>query len=93
MLTFNDRLSVPPDVLVREVTGETILLNQATGCYFTLDDVGTRIWKLIVQHQCLELVRRDLLQEYDVDPRQLERDLLAFSDQLAANDLLRVTAP
>jgi hypothetical protein len=93
MATLTDRISVPPNVLFNEVSGEAVLLNQATGRYFTLDDVGTRVWKLIVQHGQLDRVYRDLLEEYDVDPQQLERDLLSLTDQLAANALLQIAAP
>ena len=92
MVTLTDKVSVSKDVLASEVENEIVLLNQATGKYFTLDDVGTRMWKLIVQHGQLEQVHQTMLAEYDVEPQQLEQDLLALTDKLVANALLQMDA-
>ena len=53
MATLADKVSVSKDVLASEVENEVVLLNQATGKYFTLDETGTRIWKLIVQKRAV----------------------------------------
>jgi hypothetical protein len=92
MATLEDKISISPDVLVSEVENEAVLLNQKTGKYFTLDDVGTRIWKLVAQNGQLKPVFQALLIEYEVDPQRLEQDVLALVDQLAANDLLKINA-
>lgn len=92
MATLADKVSVSKDVLVSEVENEAVLLNQATGKYFTLDEIGTLIWKLIIQHGQLEQVHEAMLAEYDVDPQQLEQDLLALTDKLVANALLQIDA-
>jgi hypothetical protein len=92
MASLADKVSVSKDVLVSEVENEAVLLNQATGKYFTLDEIGTRIWKLIVQHGQLAQVHQAMLAEYDVDPQQLEQDLLTLTDKLVANALLQIDA-
>ena len=92
MVTLTDKVSVSKDVLASEVENEIVLLNQATGKYFTLDDVGTRMWKLIVQHGQLAPVKQALLAEYDVEAQQLEQDLLTLTDKLVANALLQIDA-
>ena len=33
-----------PDVVVRDLDGEAVVLDLATGTYFGLNDAGTRIW-------------------------------------------------
>ncbi|PYO19380.1 MAG: hypothetical protein DMD85_18645 [Candidatus Rokuibacteriota bacterium] len=39
-------IRIRKDVVFRELEGEMVLLNLATGVYFGLDPVGTRIWTL-----------------------------------------------
>ena len=90
MPTLETRISIPKDVLFHEVDEEMVLLNLVSGKYFSLDDVGTRMWLLMAEHEQLETVHRALLEEYEAEPGQLEQDLLALTDKLAANGLLQI---
>ena len=82
------RLTIPEDVMVRDLGGEAVLLHLGTRTYFGLDSVGTRIWHLLAEHQSTEAVVPLLLQEFDVDERQLRLDLEALVTQLLAQRLL-----
>jgi hypothetical protein len=77
-------------VLFRYVEDETVILNSSTGTYFGLDSVGTRLWQLILERGALQRVFETALQEYDVEPRQLEDDLLALAHQLHERGLVQV---
>src|SRR2546430_2126111 len=44
-------IRIRKDVVFRELEGEMVLLNLATGVYFGLDPVGTRIWTPIEAHR------------------------------------------
>ena len=90
MPTLETRISIPKDVLFHEVDEEMVLLNLVSGKYFSLDDVGTRMWALMTEYEQLKAVHQALLEEYKVDPQQLEQDLLALADKLAANGLLQI---
>jgi hypothetical protein len=94
MVTLETRVNIPQDVLFHEVSdefvNEMVLLNLATGKYFSLDDVGTRMWLLISKHGQLKVVHQAFLEEYLVEPEQLEQDLLALADRLVANGLLQI---
>ena len=82
------RLTIPEDVMVRDLGGEAVLLHLGTATYFGLDSVGTRIWHLLAEHQSTEAVVPLLLQEFDVDEHQLRLDLEALVTQLLAQRLL-----
>ena len=69
------RVSLLDDVLFREVEGEAVLLAVASGSYFGLDQVGTRIWQLLSADGDVATVKRQLLDEYDVDDDQLSQAL------------------
>jgi hypothetical protein len=91
MLSLETKISIPKDVIFHEVENEMVLLNLGSGQYFSLDDVGTRIWMLMTKHGQLKAVHQAMLEEYAVEPGQLEQDILALADQLVANELLQVS--
>ena len=45
--TLKDVITISPDVAFRDLDGEAVLLNLATGTYFGLNEMGTRMWHLI----------------------------------------------
>ncbi len=83
------QLTIPPSVLFRDLGGEAVLLELETGCYFGLDEIGTRIWRLIEKHGELPRVERELLEAYEVSPDHLAGDLSAFVRSLVSRGLLR----
>jgi hypothetical protein len=83
-----DRTVVPSeDAVFRELDGQSVLLNLATGLYFGLDAVGTHVWQLAAEDGSLRAVRQRLVDEYDADPSTVERDLLALGETLLAKGL------
>ena len=88
-MNLNDRLVVPDDVFAREVGGETVLLDLATGIYFGLDAVGARIWQQIESENATLAEACDVVErEYDVSREQLERDVLALAERLLEHGLV-----
>ena len=89
-MTPNQRIEIPDGVLVRELQGESVLLNLETECYFGLDEVGTRMWNALTTSPTTDAACTALLAEYDVTPEQLRADLEAFVARLAGAGLVRV---
>ena len=86
------RLAPHPDVVWRLVEGEVVLLNITTGQYYSLDEVGSRVWSLLPSTgSSLEGLRDALLAEFDADPSDIDRDLQDLFGRLLAADLV-VTA-
>jgi hypothetical protein len=88
-LTLRDSITIPDDVMFRELDGEAVLLNLETGVYFGLNIVATRMWQLIAEQHVLSTVLDTLVAEYDADQNVLEADLLELGRQLCANGLGR----
>jgi hypothetical protein len=86
------RVETPEGVLVRELQGESVLLNLDSEAYFGLDDVGTRMWDALAAAGTVEAAYERLLAEFEVDPGRLRADLDAFIETLAGAGLLRVVA-
>ena len=84
------RYRIPEDVVSREVGGEAVLLNLATGTYFGLDGIGTEIWTVLAREGTVEAATSALLADYDVEEPRLRRDIDQFIQQLVHKGLLAV---
>jgi hypothetical protein len=84
------RVTTPESVLVREIGGESVLLNLASESYFGLDEIGTRMWAALMASCSSASAYEVLLAEYDVEPEQLRADLASFVRELAGAGLIEV---
>lgn len=91
-ISFNMRVSLPEDVLVRELDGESVILNLKSERYFGLDEVGTCMWQALSRSRFIQDAYEALLSEYDVTPEQLRNDLYQLIEQLVENGLINVSS-
>ena len=84
------RVTVRPDVLVRELRGESVLLDLASESYFGLDEVGTGMWRALTGGGSVDEALQALLGEYDVAPERLRTEMAAFVEKLANAGLVDV---
>jgi coenzyme PQQ synthesis protein D (PqqD) len=87
-ISLQSSLKVNDEVVFRELDGEAVLLNLASGMYFGLDETGTRMWQLIDQHGELAAVLAALCEEFDAPRDAIERDLLNLALELSEKGLL-----
>jgi hypothetical protein len=88
-LTLSDRIAIPDVVVSRDLGGETVVLNLATGIYFDLDGVATDAWQAIQQTPALQDVFQTLLGAYEVEPEELSADLLRLVNEMQTKGLVR----
>ncbi|MEP4147197.1 MAG: PqqD family protein [Halioglobus sp.] len=74
-MNLNQVVTLSPDVISQEVSGETVLLDLNSENYFGLDEVGTRIWQLIESSGNLQEIYDTMLDEYEVEADQLLDDM------------------
>jgi len=84
------KLKVSDDVVFRILGNEAVILNLASGVYFGLDTVGTRMWQLMSEHGSTDNVIAAMLGEYEVEEGQLRSDLDKLIEQLNEKGLVRV---
>lgn len=77
-MNLNQTITFSEQVISQEVSGETVMLDLQSECYFGLDAVGTRVWQLIRDSGELRTIYNTLLEEYEVDETQLMTDLEAL---------------
>ena len=82
-ISFDSKVRIPDDVLVSQLDGESVLLKLKSECYFGLDEIGTRIWDLLLSSDSIQHAYETVLSEFDVDPGQALQDARSFVEELA----------
>ena len=91
-MNLNQNISLSPDVISQEVSGETVLLDLESENYFGLDAIGTRIWQLIKETNELQSIFDTLLEEYDVSDERLRLDITALLTEIEGLGLVKLEA-
>lgn len=87
------RYQIPEDLLLQEVQDETVILDPATGNYYTLDAVGSYMLKHYRHTADLEDTVAKVVKVYDVAPATVRRDLQRLLREMAARGLVELTDP
>jgi hypothetical protein len=85
---FANMVRLSPDVVFRDLEGEAVILDLASGRYFGLNAVGTRIWTLLDAGTPIERIVEAVAEEYDADARQIDRDVKALIEELSSRGLI-----
>ena len=78
------------DLLSSELAGELVVLDLSSGEYYSLDEVGIRVWQLLQEPATVSAIRDAVVSEYDVDPVRCEHDIRALLGEMAARGLVEI---
>jgi Coenzyme PQQ synthesis protein D (PqqD) len=92
-LAFDSTISISPDVMIRKVGEESVLLDLKTERYLGLDDVSARFWDLLTSGGSIQSAYDTLLAEFEVDPDRLRNDLDEFIQELVQFGLVEQRQP
>lgn len=70
------------------IQDETVLVDLSQGIYFSVAGAGSEIWVDLMAGRTLEQILERLSREYDAPPEQIETEVRAFLDSLAAEGLV-----
>lgn len=91
MMTLNDKIEPDPDVVVTELEdNEAVLLHLGTKMYYTLNETGIRIWKLLSEGHSISEASKAIHDEYDILPDAAQKSVLNLAQELIAENLLRI---
>ncbi|REJ66500.1 MAG: PqqD family protein [Planctomycetota bacterium] len=76
------------DVAAKVIDDEAILINVATGAYYSMDNVGAFIWKQIDAQCPLEAIVAAVVARYDVTPEQADTDVQRVARELFEENLV-----
>ena len=76
------------DVIFRELDGEAVLLDFASGRYFGLNAVGTRLWTLLASGASVDAAITAIAGEFEATPEEIARDIDELVAELMSRGLL-----
>ena len=85
--------AIPDHVLSRSAAGELVILDLDTDEYYGLEDVGARVWQLLDAGASFAEMISTLLDEYEVEPEVLRRDVADLLGGLIDAGLVTACAP
>ena len=90
--TISDQslVTIAKEQISCDLAGETVVLNYKDGVYYGLDTIGAFVWGLIQQPKTVSEIRDSIINEYVVDPKPCEKDLVVLLEQLASKGLVEV---
>jgi coenzyme PQQ biosynthesis protein PqqD len=75
-------------VLAHRGEAELVLLDPDDGNYYTLNEVGARVWELCDGQRRVAEIAETLHQEFDAPADEIERDLAELLEELAGAKLV-----
>lgn len=91
-LSLQSVVSAVPSQVSCALGDESAILNLKSAIYYGLNPVGTTVWNLLRQPLTVRQLRDALLEEYDVETGQCERDLFALLEKMRAEGLIQLQA-
>ena len=89
-LLGQSKVAVSHDQVSCDLSVEATILNLKSGVYFGLNTVGASIWKLIQEPKTIREIREALVDEYDVEPKRCEKDILELLQELSTYELIEI---
>ena len=81
---------VAQDQLSADAGEESVILNLKNEVYYGLDGVGARVWHLVQTQRRISDLRKELVEEFDVEPARLEGDLMELLEKLLAEGMIEL---
>ncbi len=88
-LTLTSTVMRAPEQVSGCIDAHAIVLSVENGKYYNMNPMGTRIWERIQSPVRIDALIRDLQEEFDVDPRMCESEVLQFLARLQLEHLLK----
>uniref|UniRef100_UPI003564B5F8 PqqD family protein n=1 Tax=Sulfurovum sp. TaxID=1969726 RepID=UPI003564B5F8 len=89
-MKLKQKINISDQVFAQEVDEEIVLLDMNSENYFGLDETGSAIWQQLSKTGSLQATYDALIEEYEIQPAQLEADIFAFVQTLVDAGLVEV---
>jgi hypothetical protein len=89
-LNPTSRIHRSAGLLSADAGDELVMMSVEAGAYYSLDQIGRRIWDLIAEPATVGALCARLVAEYEVTPEDCQAQVLSFLDQLAEHRMIEV---
>jgi hypothetical protein len=77
-----------PDVILEDFSDEVVIVNLASGNYYSIDAVGAAIWAMIQKQTAASEIAGNLLRDYEGDPAIIRLAVTKFINELLVENLI-----
>jgi hypothetical protein len=89
-LTLDTTVTASDDVVVSTLDDEIVMMSVENGAYYSLDDIGRRVWELLEKPLSVSAVCDVIVDEYDVTRSECEQDMLTWLGELTDEKLVQI---
>ena len=89
-IEIEDTVTWNGKALASEIGGEVVLMNLERGYYYSLDDIGSEIWRSLEQPVSVASLCQSLAAKYHAESATVSSDVLAFLNNLHEQELIVV---
>lgn len=87
-ITLQTKIQRNPKMVASKIDNEIVMMSIENGEYYGLDEVGSRIWELIAKPIVVEELIIALLDEFEVERQDCEKETFEFLEELNSKNLL-----
>ena len=69
---------------------EAAILNMKNSVYYGVNPVGATVWNLLKQPKTIAEIRDAIIEEYEVEEKRCEQDLLTLLEEMRSEGLIEV---
>lgn len=91
-LTGDSEVVASTNQVATQLGAEVVILGVEAGRYFGLNEVGARVWALVQKPIRVAALCSELESEFEVDPKELERDVLELLADMQDKGLIDVAS-
>lgn len=75
-------------IIWRRIDSETMILDLEKDIYYSLNDVGARIWELLDKGTSIKRINEIICEEYDVDDSTASKDIAKIIEKFGKEKLI-----
>ena len=87
-ITLHTTIQRKINLVSSKIDNEIVMMSVENGEYYGLDEIGSRIWEIIEQPITTEYLILMLMEEFEVNREDCEKDTFEFLHDLRAKMLL-----
>ena len=92
MSDASERYVPTGDLLCQELDGEMVLLNPQSATYFSLNGIGTSVWRLLTERRTVDEICAALATDHADAADRIRSDVTTFIADLLQAGLIRPSA-
>jgi hypothetical protein len=84
-------ISKNPQIISSKMDEEVVMMSVEKGNYYGLNRVGSEIWEKLTEPLTVGSLCDKLMQEFDVEKEQCEREVITYLEKLVSEGLILVS--